>query len=68
MNLSAIIIDDKEGAKYSQKFWVFKEEDSLIDIVEDTIIEKGEGIVNNISNIDKKEKKKKKRKAKAKKG
>ena len=44
------------------------EEESLLDIVEDTIIEKGEGIVNNLSNIDKKEKKKKKRKAKAKKG
>lgn len=62
------VIYSSSDDKNSDEERINIEEDSLIDIVEDTIIEKGEGIVNNLSNIDKKEKKKKKRKAKAKKG
>lgn len=62
------VIYSSSDDKNSDEERINIEEDSIIDIVEDTIIEKGEGIVNNLSNIDKKEKKKKKRKAKAKKG
>ena len=62
------VIYSSSDDKNSDEERINIEEESLLDIVEDTIIEKGEGIVNNLSNIDKKEKKKKKRKAKAKKG
>ena len=62
------VIYSSSDDKNSDEERINIEEESLLDIVEDTIIEKGEGIVNNLSNIDKNEKKKKKRKAKAKKG